>query len=249
MKLLQWNVFYQEDIDNILRTIVEVGPDILCLQELTTNHPSQRGRDAARHLAEGLGMHCFYQPAQQNRLPDGGTHTYGNAILSRHPIVKSSFRYIQRPPRRPEARSNSALEPRIYLEAKLRIGDRTLDVATTHMSYVPRFRQTAAKRQEADKLVNILRRKKRNFIIGGDFNSAPNSYTVKAIERHLKNAGPPRGEKTWTTKPFSYLGFSANTLDWRIDYVFTTPDIQVTSALIVDTPYSDHLPVLIEIDF
>jgi endonuclease/exonuclease/phosphatase family metal-dependent hydrolase len=116
------------------------------------------------------------------------------------------------------------------------------------MSYVPRFRQTAGKRREADALVEILRNKKNGFIMGGDFNSLPNSYTVKAIQRHLRNAGPATNENTWTTKPFSYGGFSADTLGWRIDYVFATPDIRVTSARIVDTPHSDHLPLLIEVD-
>ena len=70
---------------------------------------------------------------------------------------------------------------------------------------------------------------------------------MQEIQKYLKNAGPDPSEKTWTTKPFSYKGFEASTLDWRLDYCFVTPDLQITSAEVVKTSYSDHLPILLEL--
>ena len=247
MKLLQWNVWYQEDIDNILQTIETVDPDILCLQELTTNFVPQRRRNTAHYLSEKLGMHCFYKAARETIDADGG-HTFGNAIISHHPILDTAFHFVRFPSPAAGEPADPLAEPRVYLEAGLRIGRRRLDVATIHMSYVPEFGQTAAKRAEADALVEILRKKKRRFVIGGDFNSLPESYTVLAVEKYLRDVGPARDQNTWTTKPFSYGGFFANTRDWRIDYCFATPDIQVKSARIVETPYSDHLPILVDFE-
>jgi endonuclease/exonuclease/phosphatase family metal-dependent hydrolase len=247
MKLLQWNVWYQEDIDNILSTIRAVKPDILCLQELTTNFAPQKQRHTAEYLAEKLGMHCFFKAARET-IDANGTHGFGNAIISRFPIISAKSRFIRRRNAREKAADDLA-EPRVYLEATLNVSGERLTVGTTHMSYTAAFRQTAAKRAEADKLLSILQTKRRRFMIGGDFNALPRSYTIRTIGKHLRNAGPPYKESTWTTKPFSYGGFAANTRDWRIDYCFATPDIRVTSARIVETPYSDHLPLLVEFDF
>jgi endonuclease/exonuclease/phosphatase family metal-dependent hydrolase len=247
MKLLQWNVWYQEDIDNILRTIRKLGPDILCLQELTTNFAPQKRRHTAEYLAQKLRMHCFFKAARE-AADANGTHGFGNAIISRFPISRTRSRFIRHPNAR-ETAADSLAEPRVYLEATLNVSSKRLTIGTTHMSYTPAFRQTPAKRAEADKLVSVLQRKRRRFVIGGDFNSLPRSYTIRAIAKHLRDAGPSYKESTWTTKPFSYSGFVANTRDWRIDYCFATPDIRVAAAAVVDTPYSDHLPLLIEFDF
>jgi len=247
MKLRQWNVWYQEDIDNILRTITAVDPDILCLQELTTNFVPQRRRDTPRFLSQKLGMHCFYKAARET-TDSNGTHTFGNAIISRYPLIETAFHFV-RQPSRTDALDDAVAEPRVYLEAGLRIGSARLDVATVHMSYTPEFRETAAKRAEADALVEIVKTKKRRFVIGGDFNSLPDSYAVQAIQQHLRDAGPAKDQNTWTTKPFSYGGFTANARDWRIDYCFATPDIRVRAAEIIETPYSDHLPILVDFEF
>ena len=54
-------------------------------------------------------------------------------------------------------------------------------------------------------------------------------------------------QATWTTKPFDYGGFAETELRWRLDYAFATPDLEITSAKIVETEYSDHLPILVEL--
>jgi endonuclease/exonuclease/phosphatase family metal-dependent hydrolase len=79
--------------------------------------------------------------------------------------------------------------------------------------------------------------------------NVPVLQPMSQISRQWRDAGPAKDQNTWTTKPFSYGGFSANTRDWRIDYCFATPDIRVRSARIVETPYSDHLPILVDFEF
>jgi endonuclease/exonuclease/phosphatase family metal-dependent hydrolase len=115
------------------------------------------------------------------------------------------------------------------------------------MSYTDGFMQTSDKSIETDRLIAILKEKRHAYVLTGDFNAEPGSYTINEIEKRLKNAGPGMEEKTWTTKLFSYKGFEANKLDWRLDYCFATPDIEIKSAKIIKTDYSDHLPILLKV--
>ena len=61
--------------------------------------------------------------------------------------------------------------------------------------------------------------------------------TVKEIETN-----------EYLTKSFSYNGFTVDKLDHKLDYVFTSKDILVKNIKVIDTEYSDHLPILCEID-
>lgn len=247
MKLLQWNIWYKEDIKNILSVIKEINPDIVCLQELTINHPHHnQGIDMPRYVADGLGFVFFFKEAQKS-ISDGQERKYGNGIFSRYPIVQSDFHYIQEP-QDPNAKDTDySKEGRVYIETLISIGDRKVTIGTTHMSYTDRFVPTPEKEAETKKLVKVLREKRNNFVFTGDLNSLPDSYTVSEISGLLKNAGPLFEENTWTTKPFSYNGFEANMLDWRLDYCFATSDVEIKNAKILQTDYSDHLPILLEI--
>ena len=65
---------------------------------------------------------------------------------------------------------------------------------------------------------------------------------LKDLEETLINNDT---SNTWTTKPFSYNGFKETELKWKLDYIFTSRDIKVKERKLVDTKYSDHLPILI----
>lgn len=246
MKLLQWNIWYKEDINNILSTIKEMNPDIICLQELTINHPHyNQNIDTPRFIAEALGFKYFFKEAQKS-ISDGHERRYGNAIFSHYPIIDSNFYYIQDLQDPNIQNTDYSKEGRVYIESVIEVDGKKLTIATTHMSCTDRFVSTHEKEKETNKLIEILKEKKSNFIFTGDLNSLPDSYTINEISKLLKNAGPGLEQNTWTTKPFSYNGFNANTLDWRLDYCFVTSDIEIKSTQIINTPYSDHLPILVE---
>ena len=246
MKILQWNVWYKENIDNILGLLKEVDADVICLQEITDDSDYNTGINTATYLADKLEYNLFYKDAQTNTV-DGLSKGLGNAILSKSPIVSSNFFHIQEPTN-PEAKDvDYSKEGRLYSEITVSVNNREFTIGTTHMSYTDAFQETSAKRDETDNLLKILKGKTSNFLITGDFNVLPDSYTVNEIQKMFKNVGPPINENTWTTKPFSYNGFEAKTLDWRLDYCFATADVEVISAQILKTEFSDHLPILIEL--
>lgn len=242
IKLLQWNIWYKEKIENVLKILKEIDADILCLQELSNDSIFNKNIDTAKYLQENLQMNMFYKDS--NTWATYNKKSQGNAILTRYQIIKSDFKYLQEPN---HDIKDASREGRIYLEAAIKINDKELTIATTHLSYTSRLEMTDAKKKEVDNLVNILKTKKNNYIFTGDLNSLPESYTIKEISKYLKNAGPDFNVKSWTTKNHEdKWGFKTDKLDWRIDYIFCTKDMQIKSAEILNVPYSDHLPILIE---
>jgi endonuclease/exonuclease/phosphatase family metal-dependent hydrolase len=241
--LLQWNIWFKEDIHNVVQFLKDNPTDIICLQELTKNHPVQSGLDTPAFIAEQLGYN-YYHKEIPLRDYDGKTILIANGIFSRFPITDSHFVWIN------ETTGGGGYddEYRAYVEVTLDVDDKPLHVGTTHMSYTHAFEPTPNKKQETDRLVKELRKHDRNFIFTGDLNAAPDSYTIKAVSSVLQSAGPEFSEKTWTTKPFSYNGFEETELKWRLDYMFTTPDIKVVSSTLLTTDYSDHLPVRVEFE-
>ncbi|MEK9185046.1 MAG: endonuclease/exonuclease/phosphatase family protein [Patescibacteria group bacterium] len=243
VKLLQWNIWYLEKIANIEKQIRELDPDVVCLQELTCNHGANLGIYAAEYLKEKLGMYLNYHFAQQWDK-NNSEKEIGDAILSKYPFVNSSFKFLQNPK---ENAVDYSEEGRVYIEVSVNIKGKIYTIGTSHLSYSHRFEETEKRKLETDNLINIIKEKQTNYIFTGDLNATPDSYTVKNISKYLKNAGPDFGEKTWTTKPFDdKRGFTEDKLNWRIDYVFGTKDIKVRSAKIINTSYSDHLPILLE---
>jgi endonuclease/exonuclease/phosphatase family metal-dependent hydrolase len=238
LSVLQWNIWFQEDIENIVKTLKAVNADIVCLQELTKYHHDQSHSDTIKYVADELKFHVY---ASEPMGRDDVARKQFNAIFSRMPLTAKTQTWINTP----IGIGGASDEYRAYIEATVHVGSTELRIATTHMSYVDRFEMTDRKKQETEKLIEQIKGKS-SLIFTGDLNASPETYTVQKIEEHLQNAGPEYGIKTWTTKPFKHNDFEENDLNWRLDYVFATPNVNVVTSKIIDTPYSDHLPILTE---
>lgn len=240
--VLQWNIWYKEDPQNIVKLIKELDPNVVCAQELIEHSGVDPAVDTAKQIADELGYNYFYHFADRWTGREE-KETQGNAIFSKFPIVKTNHHFLQEPKTDPV---NASEEGRVITEVTLDINGKDLSFGTTHLSFAPFFETTESRKKEAINLVNFLREKDKNYVFTGDLNSVPGSFLLNELNElsNIKNAGPDYSEKTWTTKPFDMLGFVENDLNWRLDYVFTTNDIEVNSSEIVDTKFSDHLPIL-----
>lgn len=246
LSVLQWNIWYKDDPVKIAKEIKKINPDIVYAQELIEYRNKGSIINTAKILAKQLGFNYYSHQAEtwDNREDK---ESQGNAIYSKLPIKKSRFTYIQKPKHNPlDARH----EGRVYVEIDVQVGDTILSLGTTHLSYSHKFKLNKLRKKEIDNLLAIIKKKKRNYIFAGDLNSTPQSYTIKKLEsfENLKHAGPDYKENTWTTKPFNYHGFIENDLNWRLDYIFTTKDLNITKAKIIKTKLSDHLPIYLQID-
>ena len=120
-----------------------------------------------------------------------------------------------------------------------------------------------------------LRRKRREYIICGDWNIVHKKIDIKNWLGNQKHSGVLPVERAWLDTLFDEVGFVdafrevnkeaeqytwwsnrgqawANNTGWRIDYQIVTPNLKgaVKSASIYkDQRFSDHSPLIIDYDF
>lgn len=236
LKLLQWNVWFKEKTDAITAALREIDADILCVQEVTTDSFVQPGTSMVAAI-EALGYQTFYH--ETLRREGKNYYTMGNAIFSKLPIINTKTVYVQfDTPDAPFAREN-----RVYLEAKIDAPGGLFTVGTTHLSYFDELLGAEEIRKETGALLNAASHNKERYIFTGDLNATPSSYAVQKLSTFFKHAGPNLSLPTWTTKPYPYH----SELNRRIDYVFTSEDVEIVNARTMHTDASDHLPIVVTI--
>lgn len=233
IKLLQWNIWFKENIDNIISELKNINPDIVCIQELSITADDKSNVDKLKSIYP----YMYYEIA--DTFLDGRSQC--NAILSKYSILNTKKHYVQKPS---DDKNDYSKEGRIYLEVQLNIEGKILNVGTTHLSYTHKFEETDLKDKEINELIKCIN-KTDSYIFSGDLNTTKTSKYISKIEQYLVNNDT---SNTWTTKPFSYQGFDEEKLNWKLDYVFSSHDIKVVKMNVLETKYSDHLPILCEFE-
>ena len=241
LKILQWNIWHKEKVENIIKLIEEVNADILCFQELTIGSIYNDKQDISKLIAKKINFEYNFALAHKY----DNNQLVGNGIFSRFQIIKNSNFIIANAKNSHDYSSDG----RICAVSKIKINsEKNITIATAHSSYSHKFIENEEKLKEVEKLVNYFKKNTEKLVFTGDLNITPNTKSIKQIEKQLVHCGPDYKKPTWTTKPFSYKGFKEDKLKWRLDYAFVTKDIKILSSKIIKTEYSDHLPILIEIE-
>lgn len=244
MRIVQWNIWFKERVDNVYRILSEINPDIACLQEITLDSQENPKINTAEYIAKKLNMNFYYKDSQ--KWKDGPRREQGNAILSKYPIMKSKYTYIQE---QSKVNIDASKEGRVYIESDIKIKNKILKVGTTHLTYSHIFEVTEMRKKEFENLLTSIKGNKESYILTGDLNIFPDSVFIKRLNKYFINSGPDFSIPTWTTKPFDKWGFKEDELRWRLDYVFSTNDIKIINSDIYNTEYSDHLPVIVDFSF
>jgi len=240
MKILTWNAWYKESPENIRKFLEDTQWDVCCLQEVTVGFHTDTHSDVATYLTESLGIAGHFVVAQSW---NGGERSQGNLILSKLP-VKDTFSYFIQDYNH-ELESSFSDEGRVVVGIEL---ENSLKILTTHMSYTSRFEETDKKNVEAGRLIEYLKGTEQPFVLCGDLNAVPTSNLIQRLGQDYNNLSPNFLEPTWTTKPFSHEGFVVDTLAYRLDYIFGSKEVELISSAIIQTEYSDHLPIISEVE-
>lgn len=120
-----------------------------------------------------------------------------------------------------------------------------------------------------------LRRKRRDYIICGDWNIAHKKIDIKNWRSNQKNSGFLPEERAWMDQLFDEIGYVdafrvvnqqqeqytwwsnrgqawANNTGWRIDYQVITPKLAPLvkdASIYKDERFSDHAPLIIDYDY
>ncbi len=217
----------QIDYDRMVEAIRECKADIVGLNEIRDIGVWEGFEPQAKELAERLGYHyCFAKAIDVVEAPN----PYGNALLSRYPILKAETVMVPDPT---EPLTGQWYETRCLLKASIDVGG-GLTVCVSHFGLNPEEQVNAVKtacEQVED----------RTCLLMGDFNVTPDDPVLLPLrERLYDTAERFDGER---------LSWPSDKPERKIDYLFTTRDIRVLSADIPAIVASDHRPYVAEIEW
>lgn len=235
MKFMSFNTMHcASHPDNIInyelmaRTILDCGADVIGLNEIrgeSTGAPDPAFQDQIGNLSKLTGIENYYfGPAIQV----GGCKPYGNAMLSKIPIISVEKILIPDPD---DKIFGGDYETRCIIKAKLE-GDITLLV--THFGLYPDEHANAMKTV----LKNITDKR---CVLMGDFNIAPDHQLIEILKERMVDTAD------FFTEP--KLSFPSDNPRVKIDYIFVSPDVEVVSADIPAVVASDHRPHTAELIF
>ncbi|KQH78886.1 hypothetical protein AO501_16695 [Mycobacterium gordonae] len=221
--------------------LTEIRPDVVALQEVTRSPQLCE----ATWLAEQTGMDAVYAAAYVR----SGPSDFGNAVLSRWPIVGSRSLQL--------TLAGANIEPRGALTVDLRVRNRLVSVTSTHLSY--RFDEGRVREAQVHQLTDFVGTGSGDFppIVCGDFNARPESTEVRLVGGLLFDAFEVArpGELGFTWNNINPYTARDPTPDQRIDYIFVGPRTAdgagkvLAAAVVCDAPRrgawpSDHFGVV-----
>jgi endonuclease/exonuclease/phosphatase family metal-dependent hydrolase len=215
------------DLQRIAYVILQENPDLVALQEVDRGVERTDRMDMPAELAALTGMTSIFS---NNFHFQGGE--YGNAILSRHPVISSHNTHYRM------VRSG---EQRGLLHVVVEIHGQRLRFLNTHLDYRPDDTERLSNIEEILDLLAL--HTAWPTVVAGDFNDLPGSRTHQIMTRHLIDAWESVGPDEGFTIP-------SDAPNRRIDYVFYHPVHGPTPRLawVPNSTASDHLPLVVEFE-
>ena len=213
------------DFDLIANTIKNCGADIIGLQEIRGEGPREDYVDQIKILSEKIGFYYYFAEA----IKVEGANPYGNAILSKYPIISAETIAIPDPIKK---KYKDGYETRCILKAKIDVCG-GLNVLVSHFG----LNKDEQKNAVNTVLENLPDEK---CVLMGDFNMKPRNRILKPVKEKLFDTA-----EKFTRKKLSYPSDKPKV---KIDYIFTSKDLCVKSADIPEIISSDHRPHVATID-
>ena len=201
-------------LEQIARTIEAQEAQIVGLQEVPRGWLVNGGVDALSWLGQRLEMHTAWGPAADP--------FWGNAILSRYPIVSVE--------NRPMPNNDALTFDRAFLTVEIDAPGESIQVVITHLHHIEREPQHRLPQVQA--LVDRIDWSRPTILLG-DLNAQPHHRELRILTR----SGLVMGERPLPT-------FPADRPRRQIDYVLTTDHFEIAETWAVSTTASDHLPLL-----
>ncbi|MDT8310294.1 MAG: endonuclease/exonuclease/phosphatase family protein [Methylophaga sp.] len=207
------------DPARIAAVIREIDADVLALQEV--EHHLINEEDLLDYLARSTGYQAVAGPTLMRE-----TRHYGNALLTRLPIINSQSRDI----------SVSPYEPRAVIEAQLAADEKTLTVMATHLGLWP-----AERRMQVRQLLSLLA-----------LQTADITLLLGDLNEWFLWGRPLRWLHKFFRRSRHILTFPAYFPLFSLDRIWVTPEhallAQHSHRSQLSRIASDHLPIIAEIN-
>ena len=226
--------------------------DVVCIQE--TKAQIHQLEDP---IFSPEGYHCYYFDAQKKGY--SGTALY---TKTEPKLVKTGLGF-----------ETADIEGR-YIEAEFK----DISIATLYLPSGSSSEAALEKKykfmDDFEQYLKKIKRRRRQFIICGDWNIAHKEIDLKNWKPNQKNSGFLPAESQWLDHLFDNLGYVdsfrqvnqqaeqytwwsnrgqawAKNVGWRIDYQITTPGLKdkaVAASIYKEERFSDHAPLIMEYD-
>ena len=204
------------DLPRIAAVIREAKPDMVTLQEVDQRCGRSGKVDQAAELATLTGMTGVFGKAM-----DFGGGAYGQAILSRHPILETKVHALP-----------GKGEPRIAFEALIDFQGSPIRLVSLHLDL-----DNAQRLDQAKAMVEIFRTRNSPVILCGDFNDTLDSAPLKlfalpwsAVAKQASGFTHPAGKPSTAIDHFVVKGIEPSGLLKVID----------------EAVASDHRPIMVD---
>jgi endonuclease/exonuclease/phosphatase family metal-dependent hydrolase len=270
LRILTWNVHGWDEFltkklgasghrTKMFDFIKEQNADILCFQEFFEPRKMKGLSSNISYISEQMNYPYHYFSRDYRRWDN--LYEFGAIIFSRFPITDSlRFKF-------PEPGPNQSAES--LLAADISVNGKTIRVYTAHLqsvlfhgsdfrnveiiknvddsvleaskSLIKKLRTAYAKRRiQSDMVREQIDQSPHPLLICGDFNDVPNSYTYFHILGPRQDAFIKKGFGIGRT----YVHLSPTL---RIDYIMADQQFKVLQCSKFPLPYSDHHPVVADI--
>lgn len=218
---VSYNINFGEFIDEALVDLSHIPqPDVVLLQEM-----DETGTD---RMAHEMAMNYVYYPASIHKYENN----FGNAILSRWPIVRTQKLIL---PRRHPANH----QMRLAAKAKLDVGGTAVCVYCVHTEVYLTSRQY--RREQIEAITNDINNAGSHVIVGGDFNTVRRT-SIRRLSEQFAQMGFIRASKGVgpTVKKLRISPSAA-------DHIFTRGMSVVQAGREKEINGSDHYPIWVQL--
>lgn len=231
-----------ERFDAVANVINNQRPDFVSLNEidsLTRANPWFQ----CREIAQRTGMYYAYAVAREPySFHWNQPGAYGDAVLSRYPIEE-----IRRFKLFPDlAQGDDEREDRAVCAIKVRVHDRSLWIASTHLDHRG---NELSRIYQANQLKPIIQSLDGPVVLCGDLNANPGDETMAIISSYMTPQYPSPSSEYYTY-PSRYNGRQAP--DQLLDYILLKkddPTLTCVTYRVVNSPASDHCAVVANFKF
>ena len=225
------------DLTKMCDVIKKYNPDIVGLNEVRGEGPYEGYTAQAEEMAAYLGYHCYFGRSVYIH----GDDPYGNAVLSRYPIVEASVIRIPDP----VDTNIRRFEPRSICRCVIEVpaeGERTY-FEGPHVPvaiYSSHFGLNEPEQEHAvSTALSVLRSEPLPFVLMGDFNMEPDNPNIQLLHSKLRSADVfLAGKKSQPSEDPRI----------KIDYIYTSQNVAITAADIPQVVASDHCPVWADLE-
>lgn len=220
------NLKHERRLDETAAFIRSIGADIVGVNEVDYKNRRSSGVDQAAYLCDAGGYpYCIFCPSIDFQ---GGY--YGNALLSKHPVLSRELLKIPYT----AIPGNRRGEPRSILKCVLDVNGTPVTVMVSH------YGLSVPERNAAVKMTMELIDPETPTLFMGDLNATPDAEELAPLYTVLNDTAARFPSAALNT-------IESGCPDRKIDFIFASRHFETAAVRVPAVQYSDHCPFLAEL--